>query len=511
MTCTLPRLHRVPTHVLFPILMVVISLSVFPHDCNAQSTKSGRNPAHANTLSESLASAPKLLRSYTTDPVSIKIVLPELSNKAALSMSKTGVTKWPPQIGLNRFLPSDYQGNLSGLLATDWVQLDDSSMVSTISISSKGASALRVAFTANIKTGAEIRFFNSRILVNGVQGRSRDQFPIVMEQYANEDFSEEDENGERIPQWSPIIEGDSIGLEIKIPKTALSNFTFELLSISHIFVPLRKAINNSAIRKCGTNINVMCRVDTIPSGKGLETTVAKIVISSQKGSFLCTGSLLMDTVESFAPYFLTARHCVSNRSEARSVEFRWMFQSERCNIWKRDPRFMVTTGGGELLRTRIQEDSTLIKLKNAPPSEAWFAGWTADRVKEGEWVFGIHHPGGMLKNYSLGLLKRYQRTGVCEEVDRRIGCFTLPNALKIPWGDGFSAGGSSGSPLFLKSEPEYVIGVLSGGPDDNCSASYGPFYQFFTHVKYWLWPNEPVRSGSPPNCGGDRPIGDRCP
>ena len=492
-------------------LFLSLCVTTFSHTANAQAVRASKNTSSADELPDA-KETPNLLRKYTVDPIAIQIVLPEMDTQSAQSLKSTAIGMWPPQIGLSRPIPSEFQGDLAGLLTGDWVEVGDGSMVAAISIRSKGASALRIGFTAQVKTNVEIRFFNPNILAEETQEEATNQLRIVLEGYTNDDFVEVDAKGEATLQWSPTIEGDSIALELRVQKTALPNFSFEIEDISHIFVPLHEALAHSPNSACNTAINVMCRVDTIPLGKTLPSSVAKILVSSTKGTFLCSGSLINDTIESSTPYFLTARHCVSNLGEARSVELHWMFQTERCDGGKRrDPRYTVTTGGGDLLRTRSEEDSTLLKLRKPPPSEAWFAGWSASRIAEKEWVFGIHHPRGMLKNYSLGLLRRYEKTDVCEDPNRRIGCFTLPNALKVPWGDGFSAGGSSGSPLFFKHYPGYIIGVLSGGPDDNCSASYGPFYQFVRHVEEWLWPDKPPRMGRPPYCYGDQPIGDHCP
>ena len=180
-------------------------------------------------------------------------------------------------------------------------------------------------------------------------------------------------------------------------------------------------------------------------------------------SYACSGTLLNDSDDDTTiPYFLTANHCLSTGTVARTVEARWFYQRESCGSTQIDPRFATTYGGADLLATSVAQDSTLLQFKEELPGGLVLSAWSADPVSIPAQVYGIHHPDGGVKKYSSGHVFGQEDSRTCVDPQLDIGCFTVRNALFVRWSDGTTEGGSSGSGLFRGS---HLIGALSGGAE----------------------------------------------
>ena len=180
------------------------------------------------------------------------------------------------------------------------------------------------------------------------------------------------------------------------------------------------------------------------------------------GSYFCSGTLLNDSeADTFIPYFLTANHCVSTGTVARTVEAQWFWQRSSCGSTSIDSRFATTYGGTDLLETSVAQDSTLLRFRSSLPGGLFYSGWSADSISHPTQVYGIHHPDGDVKKFSAGRTIRHRDGRVCEDPENDIGCFTVRDGIDVAWSDGATEGGSSGSGLF---RGPHLIGALSGGP-----------------------------------------------
>ena len=142
----------------------------------------------------------RLKRDYTKAPVAMRIMLPAMAKaQQAATHGRMNRQRLPLQIGFGRALPVGYQGNLATRLS--WDKRGDGSVVGALSLTSPGAKALRVALRARLPGGAELRFFSP--------SDPSQRFPPL----TRRDFS---------PQalWSPVIEGDTLGVEISLPQLA---------------------------------------------------------------------------------------------------------------------------------------------------------------------------------------------------------------------------------------------------------------------------------------------------
>lgn len=199
-----------------------------------------------------------------------------------------------------------------------------------------------------------------------------------------------------------------------------------------------------------------CQVDVACYSEWNQTSraVALILFESEGSSYACSGTLLNTRKQSFTPYFLTAAHCVTSDTDARTVEAFWMFRSSTCNGEAPAVSQLASTlGSRQIVRLGDFDDTrgdfNLLLLDDVADG-AVFAGWDPNPVPLGAPVVGIHHPAGDQQRITFG-------TAV---PDRYYG---TSNAYVIVEEDlGRTEQGSSGSGLFSASN--VLRGVLSFGP-----------------------------------------------
>jgi hypothetical protein len=280
-----------------------------------------------------------------------------------------------------------------------------------------------------------------------------------------------------------VIEGPAMGVEFYVPPgTPPDAVSISVPHVSHLFGSAKSGFRNLA----HIGNSDACEVDLAcdPTKAEIGKSVAKIIFTTDLGTFMCSGSLLADTDPTTTiPYFLTAYHCVENQSEAATIVFYWFFERAACG--GPDPTAVTQTpGGATFLAGAIDTDFAFLRMNSAPPAGVVYAGWSTTPASPGEPVFGVHHPAGDLKKVSLGA----------------VTAFSAWNAgpanthIRMSWSSGVTEGGSSGSGLFRDGTypNQFLIGLLTGG-SSFCSAPadpdfYGRMDLFFTDVRSWLDP-----------------------
>ena len=396
----------------------------------------------------------------------------------------------PLQIGFGREMPAAYRGDLASRLT--WDKQADGSVVSVLSLSSPEARALRIALRTNWPAGTTLRFFNP--------ADTKQQLPPLKRRDFTTDNSDE-------PLWSPLVEGDTLGLEISLPSAAAAaNLALAIDRVSHLTLsPLRAEPTYGLFgrRADSCQIDVACRTTTptnLPSATG------RLVFTTLFGlTNACSGTLLRDTLSSdpcpgnyrgnCRIYLLTARHCIFQDDEVNSLTTFWDYERSSCGGSVPD-RFQAYGIGAELLATRNDTDSTLLRLRYKPPvPTAAYAKWFAKPLSYPTDVIAIHHPQSDLKKWSSGRATR--------NVSNVLPFFPfdlrVPHSLQVEWNEGMNEPGSSGSGLFDLTGR--LVGVSSASPvDQQCSdafrvSDYGRFDRFYPHVRSWLNPVGPaVRS-----------------
>ena len=304
------------------------------------------------------------------------------------------------------------------------------------------------------------------------------------------------EGGEDV--WSGLVEGESVVLEFEAAAGAPRMLPFQLGRISHISANVGTA---SAPRAAALNCNldVTCYPEWAERARG----VARYLFETNGGGALCSGALVNTRNNSGIPYFLTADHCISNNTEARSVQAFWSYQSSVCNGAPRSLRDVPTTSGATYLAggSMEQGDFTLLRLTGTLPNGVTFSGWMPEELPIGTAVTGIHHPTGDYKRISFGNRAEPIITRGRPE----------PKFHTIIWRSGVTEGGSSGSPIFTNEG--LIVGMLSGGPKPptgktECDLTpaydwYGKFSTAYPSLQGFLEERTTGPTPTPPPTGGD--------
>ena len=432
-------------------------------------------------------------------PQLLRITLPAVTNSEQAEWEQR--EDFPLQIGFGREIPAAYRDDLAPRL--EWTTLSDGTLISALSVTSPGAKALRIAVSAILPAGAELRFFSPAGSIQTFAPLTDHDFapqtselpadpPLEYDplSQADESTTVNDPLPPDPPVWSPVIEGETVGIEITLPSSAaLSTFSLYVNQVSHFLQstsePQYEPQNLGHIDQAAcSHIDVQCAdVDEQAS-----MTAKMTFIRGGGDSFLCTGTLMNDTdSNSFIPYFITAHHCISTQAAARTLVTYWDFERASCG-GSAPTTVTQLTGGASLLVTRSESDSTLLRLRSDPPPSSgqgrWYSGWDAGEVSRPTGVFGVHHPRGDLKKYATGTAESFP---FCLN-DGHGGCGqNVSSGLRVLWSQGVSEGGSSGSGLFGFEAGGRLRGVLSGSPG-GCSATavYGSFAGFFPHARRWL-------------------------
>ena len=292
-----------------------------------------------------------------------------------------------------------------------------------------------------------------------------------------------------MPVWSPVVEGDTVGVEISLPAAAaVSDVSLFVDRVSHLSTSVRQATPRKLSDvgdAASCNIDVACRSTTPPN---LARATAKMVYTRPDGaSFLCSGTLMVDSDDSsHIPYFLTANHCIDTQTVARSLNTYWGFERASCG-GPAPTSVNQLTGGADLLATDAETDATLLRLRETPVGPTWYAGWSAapllTPLLDPTEVVGIHHPRGDLKKWSRGRPIR-NSTHILQDTGQSV------SSILVEWSEGTIEGGSSGSGLF--DTTGRLRGITSGRPVSGtvCGFSresfYGRFDLFYPQVSRWL-------------------------
>ncbi|MBK5963357.1 hypothetical protein CCR95_04445 [Thiocystis minor] len=257
--------------------------------------------------------------------------------------------------------------------------------------------------------------------------------------------------------WSPLIEGESIITEVELPAAIQpGGVRFDLSRLSHF---LRLPVSGGAPDPTAENDcheDVMCHPGWDPPSRA---TAILLYTRPDGGSGICSGTLLDDADPATQiPYFLTAHHCVPDQARASSLETYWLYRSLACGGSVADAQ--AVAGGTDLLYTARPTDTSFLRLRRAPPAGVVFADWQTAPPAVGTVVAGAHHPQGQPQRIAVGVLSESLSCLAVED------CGADPDAmeehfLRVTWSQGVTAGGGSGSGLFLGSGE--LVGTLFGG------------------------------------------------
>ena len=439
--------------------------------------------------------SPVKSRSATTAPKAARVSLGELS-MAKVEMSAPGT---PRLVGQAR----DVQATKSAAAMQSlwqWKNTAVGGKVAAISFNAEGAYGLRLGVLVKQLPGsATVRVYTQSAPDKVFQISGQAILQLIERNQAAGDQSDAARTW-----WTPDTGEGEATLEVELPPgVAASALDIAVPQLSHIFENLslptaqeyQEQVEAAKINESDTcNLDANCYSENAQE----RNAVARMLFTKDGGSYLCTGTLMNDTQNSFKPYFLTANHCISTQTVASSLETRWFYRSPSCNSGTLQSSSVRKTGGAQLLYASGTTDTAFMLLNDTPPGGALFAGWSANTVAAGTSVVGLHHPSGDLLKISFGAVN--SQANCQPTTGSGFQCSgTSGNYYRVSWSQGTTEGGSSGSALF---QGGYVVGTLYGGSATCTNRSAYDYYGRFdvaynAAIKAWLNPastSAPARS-----------------
>lgn len=348
------------------------------------------------------------------------------------------------QIGLARALAPEGQA-----LAAQWAEASGGDRVAQVEVRSVGAAALRVGLdVAGLDPALELRFGGSR----------SPERPLARITVAEAQRLLGDDG----LYWTPSTDGEVQRIEVTVPAGADAPAALSLPRLSHEIVDSRTPYRlPQKIGESGAcNVDVVCRLNELgPHFANVRHAVAHMRFVVGSSTFICTGTLVADNdPASQVPLFHSANHCFSSNTSvppnatqmqtvANTLNTFWNYEATTCNGNVSAPQIRLT-GGATYLGSDHRTDGMLLRLNQAAPAIAFFAGWNADPLPDNRAVTAIHHPSGDARMVSTG-------QKLSEDADNH----------QVGWLSGTTEGGSSGSGLFtIAASGAYELrGGLYGG------------------------------------------------
>jgi len=329
----------------------------------------------------------------------------------------------PTQIGIARDVAREASQQAGEM---QWQLLANGTKVARLEVTSPDALGLRLGVrVSGLAAGSEVRFSGSES-AGAVTAIATDaQIKRLVDA--------------RNLYWTPMTDGQTQYIEISLPKGALAvPVRFDVVTVSHLLTNSKE----NFIVKAGSQsceVNVICSTAALGANfVNAKNAVARITFVESGSTFLCTGTLLADTVAATQlPYFYTANHCIGSQTVASTINTYWGYEATTCN--GTTGTFTQQTGGAVYLysdpdtsatNTANGTDTSFVRLNDTPPAGAFFAGWDSAALGNVA-VTAIHHPAGDIKKVSQGT-KKSQSTKL----------------QTMWWASGSTEGGSSGSGLF---------------------------------------------------------------
>jgi V8-like Glu-specific endopeptidase len=225
------------------------------------------------------------------------------------------------------------------------------------------------------------------------------------------------------------------------------------------------------------NMNVNC-----PDGSAWQAEKRGVALILNGGSAWCTGSLINNTSQNAASYFLTASHC--NGTESNWVFY---FNHETAGCTGSTGPTNQSISGGTQVATGSASDYHLVQLSSIVPSnyQPYYNGWDRSNSAVSTAV-GIHHPAGDVKKISFDDDPLTKTAYVSNSVSASSNHWRVETWERSTT----TEGGSSGSPLF--DQNHRIIGQLHGGYaacGNTTSDWYGAFGDSWSGLSSYLDPS----------------------
>ncbi|MBP6698398.1 MAG: T9SS type A sorting domain-containing protein [Flavobacteriales bacterium] len=282
-----------------------------------------------------------------------------------------------------------------------------------------------------------------------------------------------------------LVHSNSVVIEYYEQAQVKASALIHIGTIIHGYRPVVNKFEDLAKGAFGTsgscNMNVNC-----PDGAAWQAEKRGVALILNGGSAWCTGSLINNTAQNGASYFLTAAHC--NATESNWVFY---FNHETAGCTGSTGPTNQSISGATQIATGTASDFHLVQLSSAVPASylPYYNGWDRSNNPVSTAV-GIHHPSGDVKKISFDD-DPLQKTNYSSNTVTASG-----NHWRIEsWERNTTTeGGSSGSPLF--DQNHRIIGQLHGGAaacGNTASDWYGAFGNSWSGLSSFL---DPLSTGA---------------
>lgn len=372
----------------------------------------------------------------------------QLNNVVPVQMTEVDLTSLQAEDAINdlrRDIPwrfgTELSVNLSMNTSGTWDQLPNGDRIWRLNIVSDGAKTLNFVFSDFfLPTGASLYFYN--------QERSD-----LLGAYTSSQNREDRQLG----TW--FVEGDNIWIEYYEPRAESGNGSLQISKVVHGYRSVSqtqmdgKALNDSG--PCNHDVDCSVGEDFDSLKNVLKRSVAMFIL----GGSVCSGTLINNTDNNNAPYFLTANHCDNGNTAVWAFRFNWVSPNPSCGTTTNSTNgnFNQTTSGATKLANNSKSDVMLVHIDANLPS-AWnltWAGWNRSDTDIPVFAVGIHHPAG-------DIMKVCRDDQSPLKVNLNFNGNPTAQMWRInDWDLGVTEGGSSGSALF--DQNGRIVGQLAGG------------------------------------------------
>jgi hypothetical protein len=372
-----------------------------------------------------------------------------LSAKLGVALPAIMPTQELPQLDITRYVEEDAvaTGALREGIVRDfdgfdiamgeWIQVPGGGVLWVLDVKLPGAFGVRPHLSAmNLPQGAEMVVYDPSIpsnLPDPYVGRG----PIG------------DGNFWAWTSWS-----DTARIEVYYPPAIADqafNTNFVIDKVGHMYRnPATGAVSAWNENELGCNQDVSC----FPGWNDVRNCVGRMSFQIGAGFFSCSGAMMNNTSGDLTPYFMTARHCLEDNSQAlSSLEVYWFFQTASCNAVPPAIGSVPRSTRSTYVLTTAATDMSMVMIEGVVPRNLWWTGSSLQTgVANGTQVVGIHHPDGTFKRLSSGPITTDSAS--CSATG-------LTQGMIVTWAGGVTERGSSGSPLFLTNGA--MVGVDSCG------------------------------------------------
>lgn len=381
----------------------------------------------------------------------------------------------PREIGLTRALPSTADADATARLLA-WQVTASGGRAARLRFRAEGAAGLRLALQASgLPQGAQVRVEGAReaVTVDAAGIKAWLENPSATSGL----------------YWLPPVAGEAVTLEVDLPPGAdPAGVRIAVPRLAHLWWTHAAVTDANALKigEAGScNVDATCA----PDFEFDTRSVARMEFVDGDSAFLCTGTLMADTLRSGIPYFLGANHCIHSQEAASTVSTYWFYRAAGCNLAQLDPAATAVHGGASLLYASGETDTAFMQLNASPPVGTVHAGSLLVPPDVGAALATLHHPGGDLLKLSRGTLQSYAS---CNGVTCTLTSSAADsNYLVLQWSSGTTESGSSGSPALASwGSRRYVAGQLFAG-SASCSFPdapdyYGRFDKAYPSLRQWL-------------------------